>query len=85
MSEYAHCMGNALGNFREYWDVFRAHPALSGGCVWDWYDQTVRIETDRIGPDGTQRGVVAASLFTVSVPQRFQPRHPRQGGTGDFP
>ena len=51
MSEYAHCMGNALGNFREYWDVFRAHPALSGGCVWDWYDQTVRIETDRIGPD----------------------------------
>ena len=52
MSEYAHCMGNALGNFREYWDVFRAHPALSGGCVWDWYDQTVRVETDRIGPDG---------------------------------
>ena len=52
MSEYAHCMGNALGNFREYWDVFRAHPALSGGCVWDWYDQTVRIATDRIGPDG---------------------------------
>ena len=52
MSEYAHCMGNALGNFREYWDVFRKHPALSGGCVWDWYDQTVRVETDRIGPDG---------------------------------
>ena len=52
MSEYAHCMGNALGNFREYWDAFRAHPSLSGGCVWDWYDQTVRIETDRIGPDG---------------------------------
>ncbi len=52
MSEYAHCMGNALGNFREYWDVFRVHPALSGGCVWDWFDQTVRVETDRIGPDG---------------------------------
>ena len=52
MSEYAHSMGNALGNFREYWDVFRANPALSGGCVWDWYDQTVRVETDRIGPDG---------------------------------
>ena len=52
MSEYAHGMGNAIGNFREYWDVYRAHPALSGGCVWDWYDQTVRIDTDRIGPDG---------------------------------
>jgi len=52
MSEYAHAMGNAMGNFREYWDVYRAHPALSGGCIWDWYDQTIRIETDRIGPDG---------------------------------
>lgn len=53
-SEYAHGMGNAMGNFREYWDVYRAHAALSGGCVWDWYDQTVRIDTDRIGPDGTR-------------------------------
>ena len=52
MSEYAHGMGNAMGNFREYWDVFRRHPSLSGGCVWDWLDQTVRIDTDRIGPDG---------------------------------
>jgi len=52
MSEYAHGMGNSMGNFREYWDVFRAHPSLSGGCVWDWYDQVVKIETDRIGPDG---------------------------------
>ena len=56
MSEYAHGMGNAIGNFREYWDVYRAHPSLSGGCVWDWYDQTVRIETDRIGPDGKRVG-----------------------------
>ena len=53
-SEYAHGMGNAMGNFREYWDVYRAHAALSGGCVWDWYDQTVRIDTDRIGPDGAR-------------------------------
>ena len=52
LSEYAHAMGNSLGNFREYWDVFRSKPSLSGGCVWDWYDQTVRIETDSIGPDG---------------------------------
>ena len=56
MSEYAHGMGNSMGNFREYWDVFRKYPSLSGGCVWDWYDQTVRIETDRIGPDGRRVG-----------------------------
>lgn len=52
MSEYAHAMGNSMGSFREYWDVYRAHPSLSGGCVWDWYDQTVKVDTDRIGPDG---------------------------------
>ncbi|MBS4909481.1 MAG: hypothetical protein KH021_16430, partial [Ruminococcus sp.] len=25
-SEYAHAMGNALGNFKEYWDIFRNYP-----------------------------------------------------------
>lgn len=41
MSEYAHAMGNSLGNFRDYWDVFRRYPKLQGGFVWDWVDQTV--------------------------------------------
>jgi len=41
MTEYAHAMGNSLGNFQEYWDTFRAYPKLQGGFVWDWVDQTV--------------------------------------------
>jgi len=40
--EYAHCMGNALGNFQEYMDAFEAHPRLIGGCIWDWVDQNIR-------------------------------------------
>ena len=40
-SEYAHCMGNALGNFKEYWDEINAHPRMLGGFIWDWADQGI--------------------------------------------
>jgi len=39
LCEYAHAMGNSLGNFKAYWDAFRAHPRLQGGFIWDWVDQ----------------------------------------------
>lgn len=51
-TEYAHAMGNAVGNFQEYWDAFYAHDSLAGGCIWDWVDQAVWKTTDRLGPDG---------------------------------
>ena len=40
-SEYAHSMGNALGNFKEYWDEINCHPRLLGGFIWDWADQGI--------------------------------------------
>lgn len=40
-SEYAHCMGNALGNFREYWDEMYSNPRMLGGFIWDWVDQGI--------------------------------------------
>lgn len=40
-SEYAHCMGNALGNFKEYWDEIYSDPRMLGGFIWDWVDQGV--------------------------------------------
>lgn len=39
LCEYAHAMGNAVGNLQEYWDVIYAHRRLIGGCIWDWADQ----------------------------------------------
>lgn len=39
LCEYAHAMGNSLGNFNEYWEAFREFPRLQGGFVWDWVDQ----------------------------------------------
>lgn len=41
-SEYAHCMGNALGNLREYWEEIYSHPRMLGGFIWDWVDQGIR-------------------------------------------
>lgn len=37
--EYAHAMGNGLGNFREYWNLFYQFPRMQGGFIWDWVDQ----------------------------------------------
>lgn len=48
-AEYAHAMGNSLGNFQDYWDAIYAYPTrLQGGYVWDWVDQTL-YKTDAQG------------------------------------
>jgi len=49
MCEYAHAMGNSVGNLQDYWDVIEAHPQLQGGFIWDWVDQGLADTT----PDGT--------------------------------
>ena len=39
--EYAHAMGNSLGNFKEYWDLIRKHDNFQGGFIWDMLDQSI--------------------------------------------
>lgn len=41
LSEYAHAMGNALGNFKEYRDAFDELESSMGGCIWDWADEAL--------------------------------------------
>ncbi len=43
--EYAHGMGNSLGNLQEYWDVIEKYPTMQGGFIWDWVDQGLRAKT----------------------------------------
>jgi len=39
--EYAHAMGNSLGNFTDYWEVIRANKKIfQGGFIWDFVDQS---------------------------------------------
>ena len=39
--EYAHAMGNAIGNLKEYWDIIEGSNSCMGGCIWDWVDQAI--------------------------------------------
>ncbi len=39
--EYAHAMGNSLGNFQDYWDLIYSYDNLQGGFIWDWVDQGI--------------------------------------------
>ena len=40
LCEYAHAMGNAVGNLEEYWDYIEYKSnRMIGGCIWDWVDQ----------------------------------------------
>ncbi len=39
MCEYAHAMGNSLGNMQTYWDVVYKNDRALGGYIWDWIDQ----------------------------------------------
>lgn len=42
LCEYAHAMGNAVGNLEEYWDYIEYHSnRMIGGCIWDWVDQAI--------------------------------------------
>jgi beta-galactosidase len=43
--EYAHALGNSVGNLQEYWDVLESRREFQGGFIWDWVDQTFRKKT----------------------------------------
>lgn len=40
--EYAHAMGNGVGNFSKYWNLFYSDVRMQGGFIWDWVDQALR-------------------------------------------
>ena len=42
LCEYAHAMGNAIGNLAEYWDyIENKSERMIGACIWDWVDQGI--------------------------------------------
>ncbi|NDV68794.1 glycoside hydrolase family 2 TIM barrel-domain containing protein [Dysgonomonas sp. 25] len=44
LCEYAHAMGNAIGNLPEYWDYIENNSQrMIGGCIWDWVDQAINM------------------------------------------
>ncbi len=60
--EYAHAMGNSMGGFKEYWDLFEKYDKLQGGFIWDFVDQGLKTKKNGreifayggdFGPEGT--------------------------------
>ncbi|MBR5062277.1 MAG: discoidin domain-containing protein [Prevotella sp.] len=50
ISEYAHSMGNAVGNLIDYWEAIESTNYFCGGAIWDWIDQSMYNYTK----DGTR-------------------------------
>ena len=50
ISEYAHSMGNAVGNLIDYWEAIESTNFFCGGAIWDWVDQSMY----NYDPDGTR-------------------------------
>ncbi|WP_285680516.1 glycoside hydrolase family 2 TIM barrel-domain containing protein [Actinoplanes sp. NBRC 103695] len=68
MGEYAHAMGNGLGNFDEFWALARRYPSMQGGFIWDWAEQNLRqplyMVSDQaflVGKPTVENGVVDLS------------------------
>ena len=62
--EYAHAMGNSMGNFQEYWDVIYADSSIAGAAVWDWVDQGLYpIENSQLTIDNS--GAPDNSQFSI--------------------
>ena len=70
--EYAHAMGNSVGNLADYWTVIDEHPRLQGGFIWDWVDQSLRARDEQgtpywaYGGDFGPAGVVTDGNFLVN-------------------
>jgi beta-galactosidase len=50
MIEYAHAMGNSVGNLQDYWDIIEKYPVLQGGFIWDWVDQSLEYKDENGKP-----------------------------------
>lgn len=47
LCEYAHAMGNSMGNFKEYWDLMRSSKNMQGGFIWEWYNHGYPAHDDQ--------------------------------------
>ena len=57
MCEYAHAMGNGVGNLKDYWDIIESSRLGIGGCIWDWVDQAI------YDPQAIKRGQLTKNGF----------------------
>ncbi|HSL87536.1 MAG TPA: glycoside hydrolase family 2 TIM barrel-domain containing protein, partial [Bacteroidales bacterium] len=72
LCEYAHAMGNSVGNLQDYWDVIEKYPKLQGGFIWDWVDQGLLKTNEEgekfwtYGGDWGDEGVPSDGIFCIN-------------------
>ena len=49
INEYAHSMGNAVGNLIDYWNAMESSNFFFGGAIWDWIDQSIYLNDPTTG------------------------------------
>ncbi len=81
--EYAHAMGNGLGNFDKYWDFFYRTPRMQGGFIWDWVDQALEARDENGRPymdvinhiDGANANDGLINVDRTPQPELLQAKH----------
>jgi beta-galactosidase len=81
--EYAHAMGNSLGNFGEFWDIIRANPQTQGGFIWDWAEQNIRQQI-RVLPDTSGNNISAHVTGKAELVDGHRGKALRLSGLDDF-
>lgn len=70
--EYAHAMGNSVGNLQDYWDVIEKYPILQGAFIWDWVDQGLLTKDEEgvpfwaYGGDFGEEGMPSDGNFCIN-------------------
>ena len=65
--EYAHAMGNSVGNLYEYWEAQRAADNMLGAFIWDWVDQSIAMDIPGSAKVNTVSADQSGSNFTGSL------------------
>ncbi len=73
MCEYAHAMGNSVGNLKEYWETMENSTNGMGGCIWDFVDQAI------VDPADIRNGELKVNGFNKYRNGHDYPEAPHQG------
>ena len=70
ISEYAHSMGNSLGNLVDYWEAIESTNFFCGAAIWDWVDQAIDTYTK---DEGIKYCWTKLATSSIATRMRIQP------------
>ena len=67
LCEYAHAMGNSVGDLFKYTDLAEKYPMYQGGFIWDYIDQALLVTA----PSGKKRYAYGGDFFDRPTDRSF--------------